>query len=257
MIHDISHAVERVAPRIAAALEALKPLAQALETLQREHEKAKGLVAAEWLPHATSPFDKLDEKMANEEVGRVAEEHYRERWAEVRDTFIGMVSIHDVDDEARSTFREAAHAHGHGLYRVAPRLLYPELERVVRRELLRRDFGGSASLKELRRQVGGLPLSPALLGGVAYLALYQRLAEHLYEEVRSAEQLEKVRRDPVPNRHAAIHGLVPYGTMQNSLNALIMAEYVLGLVGALKAVPEIPPTPHEADEADTATTNKS
>lgn len=245
LIHGLSRMAadfqEKAAPRIAAALDAIRPFAEALETLQREKEKADLLEAAGWLPHATSPFHLIERTMSVEDVGAVAEAHYRERWDDVRGALLAMVAVHDVDDEARATFHEAVQAHGHGLHRIAPRLLFPDLERIARRDLLGRDLGSFASLKELRRQVERLPLSRVLPGGLASYALYKRLAEHLYEEVKSPEQLERVRADPVPNRHAAIHGLVAYGSAQNSLNAIVMAEYILGLVGTLKAMARLPP----------------
>jgi hypothetical protein len=43
--------------------------------------------------------------------------------------------------------------------------------------------------------------------------------------VKTPERLAEVAADPVPNRHAALHGLVVYSTRQASMNALIMAEY--------------------------------
>ncbi|MFT8246474.1 hypothetical protein [Roseomonas sp. BN140053] len=237
VIRGLSQAAERAAPKISAALEALRPFAEAVQTLERETAKADLLDAAGWLPHATSPFHLVDRTMEVAEVGAVAEAHYRDHWNVVQEALLARVAAHGVDEEAQVTFREAVQAHGHGLYRVAPRLLFPELERVVRRELLRREFGGGASLKELFRQMSGLSLSEVLPDGWVYHALFGRLAEHLYEDVKSLEQLEKVRSDPVPNRHAAVHGLVTYATAQTSLNALIMAEYVLGLVAVLKTLP--------------------
>lgn len=237
VIRGLSLVAERDAPKVAAALEACRPFAEALQTLQREKAKADQLEAAGWLPHATSPFHLIDGTMSVAEVGAVAEAHYRDRWDEVRDALLARVAGHRVDEEARATFDEAVRAHGHGLYRTVPRLLFPEMERVVRRELLRREFGSGASLKELFRQMDGLSLSEVLPDGWAYHALFERLAEHLYEDVKSAEQLERVRLDPVPNRHAAVHGLVVYATAQTSLNAIVMAEYVLGLVAALRTLP--------------------
>ncbi|MCY4138623.1 MAG: hypothetical protein OXF56_10200 [Rhodobacteraceae bacterium] len=38
----------------------------------------------------------------------------------------------------------------------------------------------------------------------------------------------------MPNRHAAVHGLVVYSSMQNSLNAIFMADYIFQPIGVLK-----------------------
>ena len=39
----------------------------------------------------------------------------------------------------------------------------------------------------------------------------------------------------MPNRHATVHGLVTYRTMQSSLNALIMTEFMYQVIPAVKA----------------------
>ena len=44
----------------------------------------------------------------------------------------------------------------------------------------------------------------------------------VYTNVFTKESLEIVRQDPVPNRHAAMHGLVVYSTPQNSLNMIFV-----------------------------------
>ena len=40
--------------------------------------------------------------------------------------------------------------------------------------------------------------------------------------------------DAVPNRHAAVHGLVVYRSFKNSLNTLFMTDYVFQIVNAVK-----------------------
>ena len=39
-----------------------------------------------------------------------------------------------------------------------------------------------------------------------------------------------LRQNPIPTRHAVAHGLVPYSSRQNSLNALFIADYVFAVV---------------------------
>ena len=43
-------------------------------------------------------------------------------------------------------------------------------------------------------------------------------------------------RGQVPNRHISVHSLVVYLSMQNSLNVLVMAEYVFKEIGVLKGL---------------------
>ena len=40
--------------------------------------------------------------------------------------------------------------------------------------------------------------------------------------------------EPVPNRHAAVHGLAVYSSMQSSLNAIFMADFIFQAIGVLK-----------------------
>jgi hypothetical protein len=45
----------------------------------------------------------------------------------------------------------------------------------------------------------------------------------------------KLESDPVPNRHAAIHGLIVYNSFWHSLNVIFMTDYAFQVVTALKA----------------------
>lgn len=48
------------------------------------------------------------------------------------------------------------------------------------------------------------------------------------------EARQRLVRDPIPNRHAALHGLVVYSTRQNSLNVIFIGDYVFELISVLK-----------------------
>ena len=52
----------------------------------------------------------------------------------------------------------------------------------------------------------------------------------LFQKVPSEEDRDRLKQDPVPNRHAAIHGLVVYSSPQNSLNAIFIADYIFRIV---------------------------
>ena len=69
--------------------------------------------------------------------------------------------------------------------------------------------------------------------------LSRMFARHLYSNVKAPQRLSEVEADPVPNRHAALHGLVVYASAQASLNALIMAEYAhLSILAVARALAE-------------------
>ena len=51
-----------------------------------------------------------------------------------------------------------------------------------------------------------------------------------FQDIVSEQDRKRLEQDPVPNRHAAMHGYVVYSSQQNSLNAIFMADYILGVV---------------------------
>src|SRR3546814_5398382 len=57
-------------------------------------------------------------------------------------------------------------------------------------------------------QTCALPISEFTMPGVSGVRLYSKLAEHLYKQVRTPDEVEAARLDPVPNRHAVLHGRV-------------------------------------------------
>jgi len=46
--------------------------------------------------------------------------------------------------------------------------------------------------------------------------------------------LARMEADPVPNRHAALHGIIVYRSFKNSLNAIFMTDYIFQVVDAVK-----------------------
>ena len=56
--------------------------------------------------------------------------YYTDNWSEVRTQLETRMSSHEIDDEAKATFREALDAHEAGFYRSVSRVLFPEFERM-------------------------------------------------------------------------------------------------------------------------------
>lgn len=199
---------------------------------------------AGWLLHYTTPFDLIGDDITAAGLSDLLDDYYRRNWPQVSAEFRARLAALDVDGEAKATFCEALDAHGAGFYRATVRLLFPEIERVARIELLEGSLKGIASLKEVRKaageQLGLSDLEP--MGGGPVIAQFARMSGHLYEEAKTPELVAKLAGDPVPNRHAAVHGLVEYRTLQSSLNALIMTEFMFQVVTALKAVRGLPPS---------------
>ncbi|MGI4880725.1 MAG: hypothetical protein ACRYG4_24945 [Janthinobacterium lividum] len=233
------------APWNRSIAEILRPLQDVFVRIEAEGQKARLVSSCGWLPHETMPFNEIDIAQASpEEVDALVEAHYRHNWASIENTIAHSVDGYDIDDEAKATYREALTAHGLGLFRVSPRLLFPEIERVVSVEL----YGGEheavpatggrkrpiTSMKELREEIQQMPAGDVLAYAFA-TELMERLDAHLYEHVGDDPgNLARFASDPVPNRHAALHGLVTYRSRKTSLNALIMADFIFHIVSRMK-----------------------
>lgn len=194
------------------------------------------VLASGYVPHYTTPWQSLQEGQ-DEQVGPRVEEHYRNKWAEVSEVLQNRVQAYQVDDEAKSTYREALLTHSHGLYRSTVRVLFPEIERVVRTEFFSNEVRSLASLKEVRQAAGDLPAQEItdFDFGIQLLGLVD---EKLYNRVETPELVMQARSDTIPNRHAALHGLAPYDNVKNSVNMLIMTDFMFHVISRIKRYAE-------------------
>jgi hypothetical protein len=187
------------------------------------------------LPHASTPLSLLDVEQSDDELRAALERRYRESWPEVSQGILERLQQLSIDDEAKEAFAEALQAHGNGHYRSVCRLLLPEIERVARVEL----FGNAVGIVHVNKVVGEpaleLPMSATKPAGYLALVLYERLNDHLYMKVGTANRAD-FEHDLVPNRHAAIHGLVVYNSFWNALNTIFMTDFAFQLISAIKAL---------------------
>ena len=59
---------------------------------------------------------------------------------------------------------------------------------------------------------------------------HETLENHLYEHIDDDGDRSQFAENPIPNRNAAIHGLVPYSTEKTSLNSIFLADSVLQMI---------------------------
>lgn len=234
----------------------LKGFFGSFEWIVEEGRKARLVEKSGWLPHKTTPFDLLTEgELSEEEISTIISGYYTEQWEAVEATFLEELAEYDVDDEAKATVEEALKAHRLGLFRVAPRLLFPEIERVCsdaffegKRYIFVKNYNEKevklpiTRLKEVWEMVREMPLGDLVAYEYSW-QLFKTVEGHLYDEVGDDEEVrEKYRVNPVPNRHAALHGIIRYATQQTSINAIIMAHFIFHLISQLKK--------YEADPED-------
>src|SRR5690606_847997 len=207
-------------------------LGPAFQAITRASAQCQRIEDAGWLPHYTTPFDKLDEA-DDEDFDAVLEAHYSDSWPAVRSTFTRRVQVYPVDDEAKEAFAEALAAHEAGLHRATTRIPFPEIGRVARKQL-HGQMNGETSQRASRQAAEELGLSHVEPGGMYAFKLFEKLFDHLYAPAKSLEALEAIARDPVPNRHGAMHGFLPYSSAKNSINMLVMADFLFQVICALK-----------------------
>ena len=227
----------------------LAPFQQVFARIAEERKKAELVEQTGWLPHYTTPFhlidvDESDVAAANEAIAT----HYAEAWDEVEGQFLENLDGYQIDNEAKATFREALSAHRHGLYRAVPRTLFPEIERVASNEI----YGGKRTITEQTPKGKLKAFGITSLPGVSEAArdlpagellsyefgmnLFTKMEEHLYARVgEDAAEISKFANDPVPNRHASLHGIISYSSRQTSLNALMMTDFMFHLISKMKS----------------------
>ena len=203
--------------------------------LARHSRNARLLDDAGWLPHSSTPFDVVaachgDSGALHDHLTR----YYQDRWPQVHQGVLSRLDSHDVNEESKATFREALEAHRAGLFRCVPPTLMLAIERVSRVDLHGGSFDPITSQQVLIALVEQLPISSVQPRGFYGLALCKRLSDHLYERCLDPQARDRFARDPVPNRHAAVHGHVAYSSMQPSLNMIFMAEFIFHVIGLAK-----------------------
>ncbi len=240
-VRQLSESIQKVTGGFS---EAFKRQTALLARITLTNQEIQRIEAAGWLPHYTTPYDAVaDFDDDAEALSAHLEAYYRTEWPSVRETFLEKQKGYAISAEAKETFRQALDAHGHGLYRLTARALFPELERVAREELYAGTLKPITSQKELQELAGKLSLHDTEPGGLHGWALFTKFFDHLYENTTTPETLAVATADSVPNRHAALHGLLSYETPRHSMNALIMADFILQVICAVKR--------YQAEEAST------
>jgi hypothetical protein len=223
-------AIEDAAPRqIEEIIRAFVKLFTSVGSLVLEWAWCEMIIQAGWLPYASIPPELIADAKDVEDAGLRLENFFRENWPQISESLRRSVHAGDADADAKEAFDECLRAHALGLYRVAPALLFPHIERVARDALLPNAMGASAA-SLLFDAVGELGPSEFTMPGVSGVQLYSKLAEHLYKQVRTPDEVQSARLDPVPNRHAVLHGRVTYTSEKSSLNMLIMTNFIFDAV---------------------------
>ena len=154
--------------------------------------------------------------------------------AEVRREIELATSGYLIDEDSKETMSQILSAHEYGLYRLVPVAIMVEIERAVRVHLHGELVGRHLDIKEkIVDEIGELPISAFqdITSGIIQL---ETLENHLYEHIDDDGDRSQFAGNPIPNRNAAIHGLVPYSTEKSSLNSIFLADFVLQMITEIK-----------------------
>ena len=250
ILESTGKAVQEFADIIAPHLE---PVARGFVALAEWHKMSEVLNAAGWLPHYTTPLALVADCSIDADAVRTKlKEYYEQNWSSVRRDIESHLAEYNVDEEARATFREALDAHGHGLHRSACRVVFPEIDRLLRTELFGHRTGNERYPDIVKSLVCDKEksLEDFLPGGwfdfdyMGHLTAGiikgsdDAVSEKIFGVFRKVTEgdLQRLEQDPVPNRHAAMHGYVPYSSQQNSLNTIFVGDYIFRLIGSFRDV---------------------
>ncbi|SNT53127.1 hypothetical protein SAMN05216374_4624 [Tardiphaga sp. OK246] len=200
-----------------------------------ESERQKQLIlSVGLLPHASIPLELLDSAADVAVLRQSLKQFFEDNWTTIAEVIVARVATYDIDDEAKATLGEALQAHQQGHYRAVCRVLFPEIERVVRVELRDNKVGTIYVQSLMADTTDNIYLRDLELPTIFVIELFDRLADHLYQSIKNDDDRKRFEVDPVPNRHAAIHGLIVYSSFWNALNVIFMTDFTFQIISLAK-----------------------
>ena len=212
---------------LAPVLQTLKKLAESaaplIKTLQRWDRAAGALNKVGWLPYYSVPFHHIEECVDDLPIlDSRLDNYYLTHWNEIRNDMESRLADCHIDDEAAATFCEALAAHEAGYYRCVCRVLFPEIERMIQRI--------PSTCKRMPEKLNTTAISMDITFKQPFdYVLFGYLVHHVYQHVPENDR-EGFKQNPIPNRHAAMHGMVVYSAHKNSMNMLILTDYVFRIL---------------------------
>ena len=207
-----------------------------IKVLDPHGENLKPLEKTGYLPHKSTPHDLITKYAEDtEKLQLELEKFYINQWKEIREDIENRIECLAIDNEAKASFKEALNIHEKGFYQAVPCLLFPTIESLVLIEFFKGSLEAKlASQTELREKIDEIPSGAVFPLGRLGTKVHDHLKEYLYGNIKEQDKLIKAMNDTVPNRHATVHGLIKYKTMQNSLNIIFMADYIFHIVDYIK-----------------------
>lgn len=188
-----------------------------------------------YLPNRIVPFREfyLEHKDDYDLFSARVSEYYQYNEEDILEDIESNLKTLAIDMDRKATFQEAIKAHRHGLFRLTTRALIPDIERVILEDWMGRNRGDVEQLtkQKICDAVNKKHLEDFALDNIYDLRLFGGIVDVLYE---NGSKLGDFQGDIFPNRPAALHGWLSYSTRKNSLNIIIIADYVFRLTPLFK-----------------------
>lgn len=209
------------------------------EPVFAKHQANREILALGWLPH---PFqtELHNEVVETTDLDEHLSEFYENNLAAFEISLTKNLEKCGCDDILLSRISYCFRSYRDGNFGQIPCALFPEIERYARENLYTENpFSNITSLREVRDTISSLPLpylpAPVLERGYH---LFKVFDEHLYTPIKTTEQWKAAQKSDIPNRHAALHGLVVYDNAKSSINTFIIFEYAILSIHALASLEE-------------------
>jgi hypothetical protein len=233
---EISANFRKITEQLNPFFEELRKHGPAISRLISTRDLFEKIYDVQWLPHFTTPVGRVEEHRDDAHaLDEAIASYYLENWGEVSAKLRDRQGSYEVNEESKAVFAEAMEIHERGNYRAVVRLLLPEVERLVCIETdapLGARF--APRLEKFVRAAEILSIQRIDKTGLEGIHLWTTLAHHLFEHVRNAEELAPFVEHGIPNRHAAIHGVIMYTSHKHSVNTILMLDYVMFMLTLAK-----------------------
>ena len=197
------------------------------------HPRAQMVSELGWVVHHSLPIDLLD-SVHDDDLDDAIMAYYKATWTDFRRETELDTHEYLVDQDTKETVIQALQAHESGLYRLVSPTLMAEIERVVRLQLKGNVMERQPNVKEtILSEVDELPMS-SFHDLTSSIMQYDALEGHLYEHIKDETDRGRFADNSIPNRHAALHGLVPYSSEKSSLNSIFLMDFVLHTITQAK-----------------------
>ena len=225
---------EQLKPSLPPIKKELKKIERAvnpyIKTLFDLYEIEKAFNTTGWLPYRSAPLNYVEEcKNDIEHLERKLSDYYRCNWIKIRKEIESRLDKYHIDKESKQTFLEALSAHDAEHYRCVCRTLFPEIERAIRISFFNNKTGHIGSKELISKVTDDKYLELFIADDPFCLVLFDRFIKHFYERVEDTNRKE-LETNPVPNRHAALHGLIPYSEYKHSMNVIILTDYIFSIL---------------------------